>query len=463
MIKRVIEIVESKKMIYKNDNIILGLSGGSDSVTLFHILRRLKDIYKFDLEVVHINHGIRDESYDDAIFCENLCKEYGVQITVYNIDIKDIAKKENISIEECGRNKRRQCYDKHFKENRCNKIALGHNLNDVAETFLMQLIRGSGVQGLGSIRSKTKDIIRPLIEINKKDIEDFCKLEGYRYVVDKTNFTMDYERNRIRNHLIPLLEQKYSKKIVNTINRTSKILEEENKYLEQISKEKFEQLKEIEENSISLNIKNLKREHKAIRKRIVRHCIHYMNKTLKGITFRHTEQVIELLNKENGKSINLPSKLIVKKNYTMVKFYKETKKTNKQIELEINKKYYIEQELFFLSINDKKITINENEQLILQKQFYSEKNLPFILRSRAINDKIYFKTLGGNKSIKKYFIDEKIPKETRENILLIAQENKVLIILDSKKRQSNLFFDIGTNNTNKKILYLHIWRKKNGL
>ncbi len=460
MINRVKKTIKKYNMLEKNDNVIIGLSGGSDSVTLFHVMRKIKDEIGITLSVVHVNHLIRDVSIEDENFCIELCKKYNIPIAVYKIDVKKMSKEQKITVEECGRKVRYDKFKKSFKDGAVNKIAVGHNLNDVVETFLMRLVRGSGLKGLGSIQGVRDNIIRPLIEINKIDIENFCKENKFEYKVDESNFGLDYERNRVRNKLIPLLEAEYNEGVINNINKTSKIISEENSYLEKISYEKFLSMTN-RNNELTINRSKLLKEDKVIIRRIVRECIKYINKNLDSISYEHIEKVIEIASKENGKKITLPQNLIVQKTYDEIIFYKKDRdeKKEEEINLELEVVKYVDKLKRYILISKNIVEKKYIDQIEVEKTYenkiYSKENIQFTLRYRKTNDKIYFKGINGNKKLKKYFIDEKIPSKNRDKIMLLADGENIVWIFDDKNRKSDLYF-----NNDKGNLYITIWRKK---
>ncbi len=463
MINKVLNTINKYDMIHKNDNIILGLSGGSDSVTLFHILRLLKDEYNLKLIVVHINHGLREEAVQDENFCINLCNKYEIPIYVYKTDINKLSKERKITTEEAGRFFRYECFNKHVK-NGNEKIAVAHNKNDVVETFFMRAVRGSGLRGLSSIQPVRENIIRPLIEVEKDEIENYCAGNNFEFIFDKSNLSKEYTRNKIRLNLIPLLKKEYNTEIINNVYKTSKILSEEEAFLNELSKKYFEDISFVEGSKIYLNIEKFKNINLVMQRRVLMEGIFLLNKDMKNLSYAHIEQSLNLINMENGSSFNLPQNIKIIKQYENLcikNSMNDADEINKS--LKINKIYYVEQKKLYLGISSYKIESYknyENSHIVKDKQLkcikensillYNYNNL--VLRNRIASDKIYFRHINGNKKLKKYFIDEKIPRDDRNNILLLAQNNNVFLVLDEHLKMAD---SLEGNNT----LYLKIWEE----
>lgn len=205
MKQKIIKTIEENNLISKGDSIVIGLSGGADSVFLTLILNEIKDEFNLKLKAVHINHQLRgDESERDMLFCKNLCKKLDIDFVCEKIDVKAQAKLRNKGIEEAAREIRYECF-----KNECEngKIATAHNLDDLAETLIFNITRGSGVLGLCSIPIKRENIIRPILYVSREEIEQYLKNANQDFVVDSTNLTDDYSRNKIRHNVIPTLKE----------------------------------------------------------------------------------------------------------------------------------------------------------------------------------------------------------------------------------------------------------------
>ncbi|MBM3244007.1 MAG: tRNA lysidine(34) synthetase TilS, partial [Candidatus Omnitrophica bacterium] len=203
------------KLFRKGERILVGVSGGADSVCLIHILNRLKDELKIKLYIAHLDHGLRNDSRKDAEFVKDLAKNLNIPVAIKRVQIKRI--RGNLSIEEAARNTRLDFLLKEAVKAGAKKVALAHNFDDQAETVLMRILRGTGLYGLSAMASKRKAnnlfLIRPLLNIKRGEIEAFLKKNNIAFRTDKSNTQEIYLRNRIRLELLPCLEKKYNKNI----------------------------------------------------------------------------------------------------------------------------------------------------------------------------------------------------------------------------------------------------------
>ena len=306
-------------MIQNNDVIVLGLSGGPDSVFLVHALNYLKESFKvkykieYDVIVCHINHMIRKEAKQDEMLAEKYAQKYNFKFYSLSEDVAKIAKQKKMSEEECGRDIRYNFFDKILNENNGTKIAVAHNANDNAETIIHNFIRGTGLNGLSGIKLVNGKIIRPLLNIEKKDIVKYLDENGIEYNTDKTNLENDYTRNKIRNDLIKKIEQEYNPSFVKSLNRLSKNISQDMEYINNIAEEQYNKLViEKENNAIVLNIQDFKNIDTCIQKRIILKVISNLLGTIKGIEDIHIENICELLRKAiTGKIYSIETKFLV--------------------------------------------------------------------------------------------------------------------------------------------------------
>lgn len=237
--EKVLKTIKKYELIENGNNIVIGVSGGPDSMALLNVLISLKKDKKINFEIVvaHINHGIRPEAEEETKYVEKFCKENKILCFVKKEKVEELAKKQRIGTEEAGRNLRYSFFEEVAKQVNGTKIVTAHNANDNAETILMNLIRGTGTSGLKGIEAKRENkYIRPLIECTRKEIEDYCNIKNLEPKEDKSNKENIYTRNKIRNILLPLIESEFNPNIVNSLNRMSQIVKEENEYLRQTSK-----------------------------------------------------------------------------------------------------------------------------------------------------------------------------------------------------------------------------------
>lgn len=306
-------------MINDNDKIVVGLSGGPDSVFLIHALDYLKNMFKtkysieYDVIVCHVNHMIRKEAKQDELLAKEYAEKFGFKFYALEKDVVSIAKKEKISEEECGRNIRYEFFEKVLKENSGTKIAVAHNANDNAETVIHNFIRGTGLNGLKGIKFVNGKIIRPMLNIEKKDIVKYLDENNIKYNIDKTNLTNDYTRNKIRNELIKNIEDVYNPSIVKSINRMSKNISEDIEYINSMAKKQYDDIViNKEKNEVLLNIKDFKNINISIQKRLVINAILDSTQSINGIEDNHIEDICDLLQKSiTGKQYSIGNKFLV--------------------------------------------------------------------------------------------------------------------------------------------------------
>ncbi len=288
--EQVIKTIKKYNMIESGDCIVLGVSGGPDSISMLKILNEIKEEMKFNIVVAHINHMIREEAGEDEAYVKEFCEKHNIKFYAKHAEVIKISEMERIGTEEAGRKIRYEFFEEILNKEHANKIATAHNANDNAETILMNIMRGSSTSGLKGIEPvRDEKYIRPLIECKRKDIEEYCKQEKLEPRIDKTNFENIYTRNKIRNQLIPLIEKDFNPNIIETLNRLSVVARQENYYLDQIVEEKYNEISEKvdseEKENIVLDLKKFNKENLVIKTRLILYTIN----ELIGSTNRNRE------------------------------------------------------------------------------------------------------------------------------------------------------------------------------
>ena len=310
------------ELIKENDKIVLGVSGGPDSVFLLHVLNKIKEekLITFDIIIAHINHGIRKEAIHDQEFVESLAGNLGYKCYSLEVNVSKIAEEQKISEEECGRNIRYEFFNKILKETGCNKIAVAHNKTDNVETVLMNFIRGAGISGMKGMDFKTKNIIRPMLNIKKDEILEYLEENSIEYVIDKTNSENIYTRNKIRNDLIKKIENEYNPNFLDTVTRMIEINKQDVELLEEYTNKEYEKLKkEKEENKITIYTnKEFLNESYGLKCRVIRKILIELLGNIQGIEKVHVDDICKLItNNITGKRYIIGNKFeikIIKKN-----------------------------------------------------------------------------------------------------------------------------------------------------
>ena len=312
--EKVLSTINKHELIQKGDKIVVGLSGGPDSVCLLHILSRLKEELDLEIYAAHLNHQIRGiEAQKDAFYISKLCEEMGITFFIKSINVPEYCEKNGVSIEEGARKLRYEMFYEIKNNTRANKIAIGHNLNDQAETILMRMMRGTGLQGLKGIEYiRDGVIIRPILNIERNDIEEYCKQNKLNPRIDKTNLESIYTRNKIRLELIPYMKDNFNSNIIESIVRMGNSLRSDNDYIESEALIKFKEVSNIKSDSVEINLKPYINLHNSMKVRILRNSIKHILGDTNFIDQRHIDDIIELEDESKiDKVINLPRGIYV--------------------------------------------------------------------------------------------------------------------------------------------------------
>ena len=429
MYRKFVQFIQQNELIKQNEKLVVGVSGGADSVCLLSLLCKLREEMSLNLTVVHINHSIRPEALEDALFVESLCKKYDIPFVLKTYPVNDLAKKWNMSSEEAGRKVRYEAFSS-VLGNEEGKIVVAHNQNDVAETVLFNLFRGSGSTGLTGIRPKNGNIIRPLLCFLREEIENYLYENQLSYCIDKTNLTDDYTRNKIRNHILPYVEEHIVKGSVSHIYNTAGLLKEQEEYLETVTDSALTEVAVLdgERHTYEIDRAKFSKLHIFLQKKVLYKIIEQLSGSKKDITAKHIENVLGLFNKEGMKSVSLPYNLQAKSSYEHVCIGLSRNNTDEEImESALDDAKGFTFRIFSDKMPD---TIPEKEYT---KWFDCDK-IEGVLTVRTWREGDFLMVQNGQhrKSVSRYFIDEKIPKDERAKMLLLTDGSHVLWIIGKR-------------------------------
>lgn len=432
---KVIETLIREKMIDKNDKIIVALSGGPDSVCLLHVLCSLREKYGLTIYAAHLNHQIRGKfAHRDALYAMDLSTKLGVRCFIKSMDVPFYAKENKLTLEEAARIIR---YDMLFElkeELGADKIAVAHNLDDQAETVMMRIMRGTGLNGLKGMEYRRPDgIIRPLMDVLKKDIEKYCEEHLLEPRIDHTNLEDEYTRNKIRIHLLPYIQNEYASNIKEILSRMANSLREDSAFIEDFAEEKFQTIACIlDDDTVRIDLELLELENISIVKRIVRNAYKTLEGSYNGLETVHLDDVMELIqNQKTEAKINLPKGIIAdkKSNYLYIT-RKEIKIAPLEYEVEIPMNKAIVLEELGIKVEAHRISKEKSKMFSTGanvKSFDIDKiSGKLVIRNRRNGDKIKPLGLGGTKKIKDILIDSKVPLENRNSIPIICDDEKIL-------------------------------------
>ena len=311
MKEKVIDTIKKYKLIEKGDKIVLGVSGGPDSIAMLDILKDLRNKFEFEIYVCHLNHMIRgQDAINDQKYVEQYCNKNQIEFFTKNVNIIEISNNQKIGTEECGRNARYNFFEEILEKTKSNKIATAHNKNDNAETVLMHLLRGSGISGLKGIKPiRNNKFIKPLIECDRKEIEEYCKQKNLNPCIDKTNFENTYTRNKIRNIVIPYIKKEFNPNIIETLFRLSEVVSSEDEFLDRITQKEFENIVLLEnEHQIDLKLKEFNLLDNVIKNRLILLTTKKIFGTVNGIEKINIDDIIKMCKKNIGNKFLMPNK-----------------------------------------------------------------------------------------------------------------------------------------------------------
>lgn len=434
MLKTVRKFIVENNMIEENDKVVVGLSGGADSVALLLLLCELMTEKSFSIVAVHLNHMIRGAEADrDEEFVKSLCEKYGVELHSFRIAVEEEAGKNGESVEEAGRRIRYALFE---NVEGVTKIAVAHHKDDRAETVLHNLARGTSINGMAGIRPVRDKIIRPLLCVSRKEIEDYLKENGVAYCTDSTNLSNDYLRNKLRNVVMPYLRENINKDVAENINNFANDASEYYDYVKMQAQKAYERCVEKTDDFIDIDIQEFRKYHPVIQKEVIINVICKMSESRKDISRVHIESVASLVEKTVSKTVDLPYGIKAVRTYSTIRFLG---KENDSEQDASKGWFYSQKEMFECDADD--ILIEEmvfdgnweNETNDYTKIFDCDKIKGTLsIRKRQPKDYLEFDSTGNKKLLKSYFIDNKVPKEIRDNVWVVAEGNHILWVLGGR-------------------------------
>lgn len=410
-IESVENTIEEYKMIEKGDTIIVALSGGADSVSLLSFLNSNKEKYSIAVKAAHLNHNLRgEEAFRDENYVRELCEKLGVELFVKSVNIKEIAKENKIGTELAGRQERYKFFSRLSEKNGA-KIATAHNADDNLETVIFNLIRGAGLNGMSGIKPVRNNIIRPLINTSREEIEKYIKDNSLEYVTDSTNLTDNYTRNKIRHKIVPVMRE-INPNVAENVSGETKIFNKVNSYLELKSEEIINE--SLGENGyISKKLKEIPDDLKPT--------VFYELLKQNAITpeYRHISLIGSILD-SGAVDLNGNYRAVCKQGN--LRFVKTDEKAPELSDKELKCPVGFSYNGYYYSIKEIK---DVKETDVIKKSVLDKKP---VFRTRRPGDRFNIPGRNVTKTLKKYFNELKIPEEKRDGILLLAASNEVIWI-----------------------------------
>lgn len=427
--KRVLLYLNS--LLKENDTIIVATSGGPDSMCLLHLVCELKSKLKLKIIVAHVNHKLRSESEEEALFVKEVSEKYKL---IY--EYMEILEYNDDNLENDARTKRYEFFGKLVEKYHANYLMTAHHGDDLMETILMRLTRGSSIKGYSGFKKEfayeNYTIVRPLITETKKDIQDYMDEHGYKYYIDESNFSENYTRNRYRMTVLPFLK-KEDPLVHRKFLKFSEELTDVNNFLEKYIKDLIDKISDKE----GIKVDELKKLDKFLLKKVIEYTLTkiYID-DLFLINDKHTNLIIGMIrSSKSNNRVELPNHYQAIKSYNNYKIIK--------IREENEYEYSLEDKIVLANhMVIKKVPAKEGKSNYILRLNSKDIKLPIKVRSRKDGDKISVKNLNGNKKVKDIYIDEKIPREKRKDIPIVTDSNNTILWLPGVKKSK---FDVETS------------------
>lgn len=491
MIDRIYDFIKQYNMFAGCDRIIVGLSGGADSVCLLRVLHSIIEREKLDIRLVavHVNHGIRgQEAARDEAFARSLCEELGVEFISESVDVPKLAVNEGMSEEEAGRKVRYAVFARCAGD--CGKIAVAHHMDDQAETVLMNLFRGSGLKGMSGIAPVRDNIIRPLLCVSRQEIEGYLRELGQEYVTDSTNCENVYTRNRVRNELMPYIKDNVNSEAVRHLVEAAHQAREAQEYIDKCAEELLDKCSTMRNESCSIDLSVFGDAPEVVKAQAVVKVLHMVSGNRKDWYRKHVDAVLDLEHMQVGKCVSLPYGMRAKKTYDSIEIECELCKLSavevtdgrqKPCEVTCGKQmaYEAQGDIVPITISEieraggiydlpvgrevydgtdlrmlRSVRLQVIDRILIDNSAFDKKNVytkcfdydkikgTLVLRFRQEGDVITVCSDGKKRKLKKEFIDRKVPKDIRDSVILLTEEDKVLWAIGLRRGQDYLVEDV---------------------
>jgi tRNA(Ile)-lysidine synthase len=442
------DYIRDRKLLTKRDKVLVGFSGGADSTALLVGLAHLRTKFKLSLLAVHINYGLRgEESEADEKFVKNFCFKRNISLVVENLPLADEANLENQA-----RELRFECFHKIARSYAMNKIAVGHNQQDQAETMIFRIFRGSGYTGLKGILPQDGKIIHPLLSFSRSEITNFLQKENISWREDSSNQENNFTRNKIRHQLLPWLSENINPNFIEKLSISADIFAETDEILHDLSKRRFKKLIiEANENSLEFDLTKLKKIKPTLRFYIYRQAYAQLAETSKNFYFSNFDEIENILEADGAKMVMLPDEILVLKEYESLTFC--FKEVLDEVDVDNSKKISsLRHRLLFedyrismkhLKILPDKRYLNEDKNTIYLD--LDKTSFPLTIRHRQAGDRFVPLGMNHSKKLKDFFIDEKVSRFERDKVLLFCDEEKILWV-SGMRIHNDVAISDNTNN-----------------
>jgi len=450
--EQVSTFIQKHNMLSGGERVLIALSGGPDSVCMTTLLKSLQPSLGLTLMAAYIDHGLRpEETPEERAFCEEFCRSLGIEFISEPIDVKQYQEQHSLNLQEAARELRYQKLDELARRLDCARIAMGHNLDDQAETFFMRMLRGAGPGGLSGIPPVRGNVIRPLMGIPRAEIEAYLNKENISFVVDSSNLKDVYMRNRVRSQLMPVVRE-LNPGILDTVERTVEILRDEERYFQiQVTKALMKLITRKTDTVIELFLAPLMTMDRVILRRVLRRAIEE-TKGLRSIGFVHVEDIIRLIKEgDAGDRVHLPKDIRAIKKYATLLLTAEPPVTLGTYAIEGEGQLPLpEVELLItVTISEERPVEADDGDTRNAVVFDADKvTFPLTIRARRDGDFFLPRGFGRTKKLQDFFVDEKIPRDERDAVPVVLAGDDIIWVAGYRASE----FAMPNNNTKKYIL-----------
>jgi tRNA(Ile)-lysidine synthase len=427
--QKALKFIDENHLIEKGNKVLVALSGGADSVFLLSFLLKFKNRFKIDVAAFHLNHKLRGKAAtEDEKFCTKFCLKNNIKLVCVSKDVKAYAKKMKVSVEEAGREIRYSELNKAAKKMRCTKIATAHNSSDNVETVLLNFVKGTGVKGLVGIPIRRDNIIRPILCLSAEEIRKYLKANKIPFRIDESNLDSDYERNFLRNEIIPKLKQRLNPRLEEKISNTSKIISELNSFVEKQIEMIRKEVVKFNGKEVRINSQKISKIDKSILGILIKSIIE--DKINVELSSENIFSLVDLLNSQTGRSVHLKENIVAIRERTELVIRKNLAIRIKKSDFKI----IVGQNL---KVDGQVISVREVKRKMFK--FSPDKSVEYIsgdglsnifeIRKWKVGDKFQPIGMKGTKKISDFLSDEKASSIGKREYLVLTNGGKIVWVI----------------------------------
>ncbi len=434
LLTSVTKVIQRYGMIQRGDGVVVAVSGGPDSTALLHILNRLKAEMDFWMVPAHLDHRLRPESGMDAEFVKEMSRQLGLEAQVRSVDVREIADRGGISLEEAGRSARYAFFEEIRASSGARVIATAHHRDDVFETFFLRIFRGSSLQGLKGIAPIRGRVVRPLVETSRAHIIRFLEEEGIPCRIDPSNLEISYDRNFIRNRLIPTIEQNFPN-FRNPLKRTIELLRDEEQFVGKLARKLYSKMISRSEAGLQINVPGLRSAPTVLAFRVILLALYSFSGPDVRWARSHVRAIWKLVRSANPSGVaHLPGGLMAAREYDRLVLSRDTAvELQPRLEILVSGPGIVEVpgtgRILSLQLRESEGVLPQDYDGITAAAFDADEvSFPLTIRNPLPGDRFHPWGMQGTRKLKKVLIDLKMPRARRQELPLLLKDDTILWI-----------------------------------